>query len=162
GRGGIVTSFSAGGPTDFGHVLKPDIAAPGGQILSSTTRSRFEVSDGTSMATPHISGAAALLRELHPGWSVAQVKSALVSTAGPAWADTARTSEAPVLLEGGGLASLPRATDPRLFTDPVSLSFPDLNVSRRAVSRAALVRLADAGGGPGAWTVRLAPQSPSA
>src|SRR5207247_6708215 len=36
GRSGIVTSFSSAGPTAFGHQLKPDVAAPGGQILSST------------------------------------------------------------------------------------------------------------------------------
>ncbi|HXH96266.1 MAG TPA: S8 family serine peptidase, partial [Gaiellaceae bacterium] len=126
GRSGVVASFSSSGPTPFGHDLKPDVAAPGGQILSSTLantdRSRFAVFDGTSMATPHVSGAAALLLQLHRSWSPAQVKSSLVATAGPAWADTARTSEAPVPLEGGGLVSLPAAANPRLFTDPVSLS----------------------------------------
>ena len=61
GRSGVVTSFSSGGPTAFGHELKPDVAAPGGQILSSTLprtdSSRFAVFDGTSMATPHVAGA---------------------------------------------------------------------------------------------------------
>src|SRR5205085_9063892 len=83
---GIVTSFSSAGPTDFGHLLKPDLAAPGGQILSSTlpefAGSSFAVFDGTSMATPHVAGAAALLVQRHPAWSAQQVKSALVSTAG--------------------------------------------------------------------------------
>ena len=166
GRSGVITSFSSGGPTAFGHDLKPDVAAPGGQILSATlpntNDSRFAVFDGTSMATPHVTGAAALLLELHPGWTPAQVKSALVSTAGPAWADTARTQEAPVTLEGGGLVALPRATDPQLFTDPVSLSFEDLVVTRGAASRALLVRLTDAGGGSGTWQVELAPQSATA
>jgi minor extracellular serine protease Vpr len=163
GRGGVITSFSSGGPSDFGHALKPDLAAPGGQILSATLGSQgpFAVFDGTSMATPHVSGAAALLRELHPGWSVAELKSALVSTAGPAWGDTSRTSEASVLLEGGGLASLPRADDPRIFTDPVSLSLGDLNVNRGPASEALLVRVADAGRGAGTWTVGLQPQSAS-
>jgi len=163
GRSGVVTSFSSGGPTAFGHDLKPDVAAPGGQILSSTlpntSDSRFAVFDGTSMATPHVAGAAALLLELHPGWTPAQVKSALVSTAGAAWRDTARTQEAPVTLEGGGLVSLPHATDPLLFTDPVSLSFEDLVVTHGAASRALLVRLTDAGGGAGTWNVGLAAQA---
>jgi subtilisin family serine protease len=163
GRSGVITSFSSGGPTPFGHDLKPDVAAPGGQILSSTlpntSASRFAVFDGTSMATPHVAAAAALLLELHPGWTPAQVKSALVSTAAAAWGDTARTQEAPVTLEGGGLVSLPRAADPELFTDPVSLSFEDLVVTHGAASRALLVRLTDAGNGAGTWQVELDPQA---
>ncbi|MDX6472312.1 MAG: minor extracellular serine protease Vpr, partial [Gaiellaceae bacterium] len=166
GRSGVITSFSSRGPTAFGHDLKPDLSAPGGQILSSTlpntSASRFAVFDGTSMATPHVSGAAALLLELHPGWTPAQVKSALVSTAGAAWGDTARTQEAPVTLEGGGLVSLPRAADPQLFTDPVSLSFEDLTVTRGAASRGLLVRLTDAGGGAGTWQVELVSQAATA
>src|SRR5207248_5738160 len=116
GRGDVMTSFSSAGPTDFGHLLKPDVSAPGAQILSSTlpefAGSSFAVFDGTSMATPHVAGAAALLVQRHPAWSAQQVKSALVSTAGAAWADTQRTKEAPVVLEGGGLVNLPRADDP--------------------------------------------------
>src|SRR5439155_20345309 len=100
GRSGVITSFSSAGPTAFGHVLKPDLAAPGGQILSSTLprtdKSRFAVFDGTSMATPHVAGAAALLLQLHRSWSPREVKSALVSTAGAAWQDTQRTHEASV------------------------------------------------------------------
>jgi minor extracellular serine protease Vpr len=163
GRSGVIASFSSAGPTAFGHDLKPDVSAPGGQILSATlpntSDSRFAVFDGTSMATPHVSGAAALLLELHPGWTPAQVKSALVSTAGTAWGDTARTQEAPVTLEGGGLASLPHATDPQLFTDPVSLSFGDVVVTHGAASRGLIVRLTDAGNGAGTWDVGLAPQA---
>ena len=105
GRGGTVTSFSSGGLTAFGHLLKPDLGAPGGQILSSTLAiagGPFASFDGTSMAAPHIAGAAALLLQRHPGWTPRQVKSALVSTAASAWADTAQTVEAPVLDLGSG------------------------------------------------------------
>jgi minor extracellular serine protease Vpr len=166
GRSGVITSFSSAGPTAFGHALKPDVSAPGGQILSSTlpntNASRFAVFDGTSMATPHVAGAAALLLQLHPGWTPAEIKSALVATAGPAWADTGRTQEAPVTLEGGGLVALPGAADPRVFTDPVSLSFPDLNVLAGAASSALLVRIQDAGGGAGIWSVGLQSQAATA
>ena len=166
GRSGVITSFSSAGPTAFGHALKPDVSAPGGQILSSTlpntNASRFAVFDGTSMATPHVAGAAALLLQLHPGWTPPEVKSALVSTAGPAWADTGRTQEAPVTLEGGGLVALPGAADPRVFTDPVSLSFPDVNVLAGAASSALLVRIEDAGGGAGTWSVGLQSQAATA
>ena len=166
GRSGVITSFSSAGPTPFGHDLKPDISAPGGQILSSTLPNtsvvRFAVFDGTSMATPHVAGSAALLLQLHPSWTPAQVKSALVSTAGAAWGDTARTQEAAVTLEGGGLVALPRAADPALFTEPSSLSFEDLSVLHGAASRGLLVRLSDAGGGAGTWQVQLEPQAATA
>ena len=78
------------------------------------------------MAAPHVAGAAALLLQRHPNWSPQQVKSALVSTAAPAWGDTARTVEAPVLTAGSGEVDLLAANDPKLFTDPVSLSYSDM------------------------------------
>jgi subtilisin family serine protease len=166
GRSGVITSFSSAGPTAFGHDLKPDISAPGGQILSATLPNtsavRFAVFDGTSMATPHVAGSAALLLQLHHSWTPEQIKSALVSTAGPAWGDTARTQEAPVTLEGGGLVALPRAADPAIFTQPSSLSFEDLSVLHSAASRGLLVRLSDAGGGAGTWQVQLEPQAATA
>jgi subtilisin family serine protease len=165
GRGGTITSFSSAGPTAFGHDLKPDVSAPGGQILSATlppAGGPFAVFDGTSMAAPHVAGAAALLLQRHPGWGAAEVKSALVSTAGPAWADTAGTIEAPVVLGGSGLVNLPRADNPLVFTQPVSLSFDDLNANAADRSDARLVRIRDAGGGAGTWEVQLRPQAASA
>ena len=161
-RGGVVTSFSSAGLTAFGHRLKPDVAAPGGQILSSTlpeSGGPFAVFDGTSMAAPHVAGAAAVLVQRHPGWTPRQIKSALISTAGPAWSDSNRTHEAPVLLAGGGLANVASADTPYVFTEPSSLSFGDVNVTRGAVTRPLLVNVTDAGGGAGLWTVEVAPQS---
>jgi subtilisin family serine protease len=164
GRSGIITSFSAGGPTAFAHLLKPDLSAPGGQILSSTLQEftggpPFAVFDGTSMSAPHVSGAAALLVQLHPAWSAQEVKSALMSTAAAAWSDTARSTEAPVTLGGAGLVDLPRATQPLVFAQPSSLSFQDLDVNHGADSRALLVRVTDAGGGAGTWQVELESQA---
>jgi minor extracellular serine protease Vpr len=167
GRSGVITSFSAAGPTAFAHLLKPDLSAPGGSILSSTLPQfsggpPFAVFDGTSMSAPHVSGAAALLVQLHPRWSPQEVKSALMSTAGAAWSDTARTHEAPVTLGGAGLVDLPRAAAPRIFTEPASLSFRQLDVNHGADSRALLVRVTDAGDGVGTWQVELAPQAATA
>jgi subtilisin family serine protease len=166
GRGGTPTAFSAGGLTAFGHQLKPDVSAPGGSILSSTVDefagSKFAVLDGTSFSAPHVAGASALLLQLHPSWTPKQVKSALMSTAGPAWADTARTREAPVYLEGAGLVRLAEATNPRIFSDPQSLSFGHLNVTGGAAGGNILVELTDAGGGGGSWAVELQPQAATA
>ena len=162
-RSGVITSFSSAGPTDFDHRLKPDISAPGLDVLSSTppatTGSTFSVFAGTSMATPHVAGAAALLLQRHPQWTSWQVKSALMSTAGPAWGDTARTQEASVLLEGAGLANVATADDPKIFTDPQSLSFERIDVSTGAQRDSMLLTISDAGDGAGTWTVSLAPQS---
>jgi subtilisin family serine protease len=163
GRSGMVTSFSSAGPTAFGHQLKPDLAAPGGQILSSTlpefAGSPFAVFDGTSMATPHVTGAAALLVQRHPAWTSQQIKSALMSTAGAAWGNTERTTEAAVTLEGAGLINVARADSPQVFTNPASISLGELDFTGGAVSRGTILQITDAGGGAGTWSVTLQAQS---
>ena len=73
------------------------------------------------MATPHVAGAAALLVERHPTWTVPQIKSALTQTGDPA--RTTANSEALSVREGGGIVDLPRADAPLLFATPSSLSF---------------------------------------
>ena len=167
GRSGVITSFSAGGPTAFGHNLKPDVAAPGGEILAATLRqfasgSPFANFDGTSMSAPHVAGVVALLRQRHPTWTVRQLKSALMSTAGPAWGNTQRTQEASVLLQGAGLVNVAAADAPRIFSEPGSLSFGDLNLLAGVTSKQLLLSLRDAGAGAGTWTIELRPQSASA
>ncbi len=132
---------------------KPDVSAPGLDVLSSTppltTGSTFSVFAGTSMATPHVAGAAALLLQQHPGWSSWQVKSALMSTAGAAWGDTARTQEAPVLLEGAGLANLSRRERSEGVHRPaVALVPADRRLDRRAAP-STLLTLATPATAPG-------------
>ena len=152
-----------GRPDRLRPLPEAGLSAPGLDVLSSTppltTGSTFSVFAGTSMATPHVAGAAALLLQQHPGWSSWQVKSALMSTSGPAWGDTARTQEAPVLLEGAGLANVAAANDPKIFTDPQSLSFQRIDVSTGAQRRSTLLTLADAGDGFGTWSAAVAPQA---
>jgi len=82
-----------------------------------------------------------------------------MSTAGPAWGDTARTQEAPVLLEGAGLANVATADDPKLFTEPASVSLPDVDLNHGAASEGQLVQISDAGGGAGTWSVGVQPQA---
>ncbi|MGH3917119.1 MAG: S8 family serine peptidase [Pseudonocardiaceae bacterium] len=67
-----------------GPAVKPDVAAPGDTIASAQvgTGSDPLVISGTSMAAPHVSGIAALVRQAHPDWSVAEVKAAVMNTAG--------------------------------------------------------------------------------
>jgi subtilisin family serine protease len=58
---------------------QPDIAAPGVSILAAK-RDSYELESGISMACPHVSTAVALLKSVHPDWSPAMIKSAIVTT----------------------------------------------------------------------------------
>ena len=151
---GAVASFSSAGPTPYSLRLKPDVAAPGVSILSSVPPryGLWREFDGTSMAAPHVAGAAALLRQRHPGWTVQQIKSALVLT-GNSVASNGR--QAPPTRVGGGMIWLPRADQPLVFANPTSLSLGYLG---RGGSRTLSVALTDAGGGTGAWSVSLEQQ----
>ncbi|XBI25957.1 hypothetical protein VPH35_050775 [Triticum aestivum] len=76
-----VASFSSRGPSPlFPGILKPDITAPGVGILAAM-RGFYVLMDGTSMACPHVSAVTALLKSVHPDWSPAMIKSAIVTTA---------------------------------------------------------------------------------
>jgi subtilisin family serine protease len=72
---------SSRGPVYETHLLKPDLAAPGFNIHSAWAGKGVEQMSGTSMASPHVAGAAALLLERHPDWSPLVVKAALMNTA---------------------------------------------------------------------------------
>ena len=159
---GVPTSFTSSGLTPFGHALKPDVTAPGAQILSSTlpefAGDQFAVLDGTSFSAPHIAGVAALLTQRHPTWTPQQMKSALMSTAGPAFADTTLSEEASVLVEGAGLVRVGTADKPLVFTDPQSLSFGYLVAGGGANSKSLAVTVSDAGDGAGTWVADVQPQ----
>jgi subtilisin family serine protease len=155
----IVADFSSAGPTPWSLAFKPDVSAPGVGILSSVPpggAGQWAVFQGTSMASPHVAGAAALLRQRHPSWTVAQIKSALVLTGDEAWADQSRSVEASSTREGGGVIDLPRANDPKLFASPTDLSFGFVHPAGRSILS---VSLTDAGGGAGAWDAAVALQS---
>ena len=83
-----VAGFSSRGPSPSsgGDLLKPDIMAPGVSVIAAVAPPNhngnlYDVESGTSMATPHIAGVAALLLSKHPNWSPMEVKSAMMTTA---------------------------------------------------------------------------------
>ena len=119
----VVGSFSSSGPTPLSLRLKPEVSAPGVSIFSAAPGDSYSTLSGTSMAAPHVAGAAALLLQRHPTWTPAQVKSALALTGDPAWADDRRTKELATVRAGGGVVNLPRADNPLVFAAPVALSF---------------------------------------
>ncbi len=155
---GRIASFSSSGPTPVTLRLKPDVTAPGVGIFSSVPAraGTWDSFSGTSMAAPHVAGAAALLGQRHPTWTVAQTKSALASTARPAQ-DTG-SGEASVAREGAGFIDLAEADQPLIFTAPTGVSMGFLRAGRTA-RRA--VRVTDAGGGAGDWSVSIRPQESS-
>ena len=86
----ITASFSSRGPNASvatQKIIKPDIIGPGVDILAAVatdgvkTPPEFDVYSGTSMSSPHLAGAAALMVQAHPNWTPAEVQSALMSTA---------------------------------------------------------------------------------
>ncbi|CAO2203227.1 unnamed protein product [Urochloa humidicola] len=90
----VVASFSARGPGMAESVLKPDLMAPGVSILAATIPSAdsedvppgkkpsaYAIKSGTSMACPHVAGAAAFVKSAHPGWTPSMIRSALMTTA---------------------------------------------------------------------------------
>ena len=109
--------FSSVGPTTISLRLKPDVAAPGVDVLSSVPGGGWSEFSGTSMAAPHIAGAAALLRQRHPTWTVAQLKSALVQSG----VDSVEgRPHAVARSQGGGVVALVRADRPLLFARPAA------------------------------------------
>jgi hypothetical protein len=155
-----IANFSSSGPTPLSLQMKPDVSAPGVSVLSSVPRrdGTWQQFSGTSMASPHVAGAAALLRERHPTWTVEQIKSALVLTGRPVYTSSSHTTEAPSTRQGGGLIDLPAANDPLVFASPTGLSFGLMRVGTSAGRR---IQLSDAGGGAGTWNVAVQTQGPA-
>ncbi|MFI6174761.1 S8 family serine peptidase [Nonomuraea sp. NPDC051191] len=106
-----VTDFSSRGPRGGDGALKPEITAPGFKIVAARAAGTsmgtpvdgtYTTASGTSMATPHVAGAAAILAQRHPDWTAARLKNQLVSTA----RTTAGTS---VHSQGAGRVDVSRA-----------------------------------------------------
>ncbi|KAJ9680826.1 hypothetical protein PVL29_019979 [Vitis rotundifolia] len=130
----FVASFSSRGPNPVSqHILKPDVVAPGVDILASYTPlrsltglkgdtqfSKFTIVSGTSMACPHVSGIAAYVKSFHPDWSPAAIKSAITTTAKPM---SKRVNNDGEFAYGAGLVDPLRALSPGLVYDMNETSY---------------------------------------
>ncbi|MFI7491825.1 S8 family serine peptidase [Micromonospora echinaurantiaca] len=116
-RADQLADFSSRGPRIGDSGLKPEITAPGvgivaaraaGTGMGAPVGEAYTGASGTSMATPHVAGAAAILAQEHPDWTAGQLKDALVSTA-------KGNPELTVYEQGGGRVDVPRALGQRVY-----------------------------------------------
>uniref|UniRef100_A0A0D3BB90 Subtilisin-like protease n=1 Tax=Brassica oleracea var. oleracea TaxID=109376 RepID=A0A0D3BB90_BRAOL len=139
----VVASFSARGPNpESPEILKPDVIAPGLNILAAwpdrigpsgvpfdNRRTEFNILSGTSMACPHVSGLAALLKAAHPDWSPAAIRSALMTTAytvdnrDEPMLDESTGNTSSVMDYGSGHVHPTKAMDPGLVYDITSYDY---------------------------------------
>jgi minor extracellular serine protease Vpr len=135
GADDIMGDFSSQGPTDVDFRVKPDVVAPGVNVLSSIphafcdnpgTTGCWAFFQGTSMATPHLAGTAAVVRRAHPSWDAWQVRSAIVNTADQGLLTESAApdvTESDPLVTGAGRENVLSAVDAQLALSSVSTSF---------------------------------------
>lgn len=195
GQGDVMASFSSRGPG--GLFIKPDVTAPGVEILAGNTPTPdsptssngagpageyFQAIAGTSMSSPHVAGAALLVKAVHPDWTPGQVKSALMTTAttavlkedlstpadpfdfGAGRIDVAAAAAAPLTIDETAGNFYAMGSDP---TQAAQLNVPSLNapvlpgrlVARRVVrnvtNRTLLVQVSASA--PAGTTIRVMP-----
>ncbi|MEU5322285.1 S8 family serine peptidase [Streptomyces sp. NPDC021056] len=119
-----LASFSSRGPRLGDSAIKPEITAPGagivaaraaGTTMGTPVDANYTAANGTSMATPHVTGAAALVAQAHPDWTGQQIKQALATTA-------KTMPDADVFQQGDGRVDAVRAVNQGVFATP-ALSF---------------------------------------
>jgi subtilisin family serine protease/Tol biopolymer transport system component len=122
-KAGLLARFSSRGPRIGDAAIKPDLTAPGagivsaradGTALGSVVEAAYTRLSGTSMAAPHVAGAAAILKQRRPGVSAAEVKAALVTTAVP-------NPDLHIYQQGGGRLDIPAALAAPVRATPAPL-----------------------------------------
>ncbi|MBE1588709.1 S8 family serine peptidase [Nonomuraea angiospora] len=118
-RADRLAPFSSRGPRDGDHAIKPDVTAPGVGIVAAAPGGRHVARSGTSMAAPHVAGAAAILAQRHPDWTGQRLKAALIGSAAP-------QPDATPYQQGAGLVDLVRALAQPVTAEPGTLwaAFP--------------------------------------
>ncbi|WP_343242712.1 S8 family peptidase [Streptomyces sp. SID8111] len=122
-----LADFSSTGPRAGDGAVKPDVTAPGVDITAASAKGSaiaaevgekpagYTTISGTSMATPHVAGAAALLKQQHPRWTPAELKGALTASA--------KGGAHTPFEQGAGRVQVDRAIEQTLIAEPVSVNF---------------------------------------
>ena len=144
--------MSSKGPNTRALTIKPEVIAPGEEIRSTLPSGRYGELSGTSMATPHVAGLAALLLEANPGLLPTEVRSALMTTA--------RSIGIGPMEEGAGFVDGMRAVAATVVASPAQISFGLGDVSATQWTRRQTIRLINATSNPQTLTLS-APSLPA-
>ena len=145
-----VVGFSSRGPGGGGTTFKPEVSAPGVNVRSTLVGSgdRERVISGTSMSTPHVAGAAALLRQKYPTLPVDVIKALIMNSAEPTQGGE------PITLQGTGSMRVDAAAALGAYALPGGVTFGRINpVSEVEVTRSVTVH--DLNGGSGTYNITI-------
>jgi len=161
GNDDMQASFTSEGPTDVDFRVKPDLMAPGVNVLSSVpgddcgATGCWAFFSGTSMASPHLAGAAAVVRGQHPGWTAEQVRSAIVNTAEIGAVTTVTGAVVTdVNIVGAGRLDLDAAVAAKAALAPVSTTFGSVP-SGSGQTRTQTVTITNLTGGAVTWNLAI-------
>ncbi|MFC3505490.1 S8 family serine peptidase [Micromonospora krabiensis] len=143
---GELAEFSGRGPRTGDAGIKPDVTAPGVGILAARSSAsdlwpddanpQYTSMNGTSMATPHVAGAAAILSQQHPDWTPERIKSTLMAAAKP-------SATIGVYEQGAGFLDVARAIGQTVTANPASVAF-----ERTSAAQTRTVTYANSGSSP--------------
>ena len=121
-----IASFSSEGPDPIHSSIKPEVVAPGVNILSTVLDNQTASWSGTSMATPHVAGTAALLKQEHPTWGPQELKAAIVNTAHSVGGTVS------VFAQGNGCIDALDAAETKMVVEPGVMSFGYVDLAQDA------------------------------